>query len=158
MMTRITFLLFFLGATSAFAQAPQVDSATEKKASAWVASLRLDNPQKETEVTSLIATHLTEVRNWNNTHPYSTVPAGIDPATGKPLSKMDRQIIAVSAMPRSVHDSLMDGLRRDLTPEQVSEILDKYTIGKVAFTLNGYKAIVPDLTPAEEATILANLQ
>ena len=158
MMTRLTFILFFLGVTSAYAQTPTVDSATEKKASAWVASLQLNNPQKEAAVTSLVATHLSEVRDWNNAHPYSTIPAGIDPATGKPLSNMDRQIIAVSAMPHSVHDSLMNGLRRELAPDQVAAILDKYTIGKVAFTLNGYKAIVPDLTPQEEATILANLQ
>jgi predicted neuraminidase len=157
-MIRFSFIPMLLAATTAFAQVPQADSATEKKAAAWVASLQLDNAQKAAEVTSLIATHLTEVRDWNNTHPYSSVPAGIDPATGKPLSNMDRQIIAVSAMPRSVHDSLMNGLRRELTPDQVSAILDKYTIGKVAFTLNGYKAIVPDLTPQEQATILANLE
>ena len=36
--------------------------------------------------------------------------------------------------------------------------LDRYTIGKVAFTLKGYHAIVPDLTAAEEAVILANLK
>jgi len=158
MMTRLTFILFFLAATAAYAQTPAVDSATEKKASAWVASLQLTDATKAARVTALVAAHLTEVRDWNNTHPYSTVPAGIDPATGKPLSSMDRQIIAVSAMPHSVHDSLMNGLRRELTPDQVAAILDKYTIGKVAFTLNGYKAIVPDLTPQEEATILANLQ
>jgi hypothetical protein len=37
-------------------------------------------------------------------------------------------------------------------------ILDKYTVGKVAFTLQGYKAIVPDLTPKEETEILKNLK
>lgn len=139
-------------------QAPPIDSALEKKAAAWVTSLRLNDPAREARVTDLIATHLTEVRDWNNSHPYSTVPAGIDPSTGKPLSKMDRQIIAVSAMPPSVHDSLMAGLRRELTPDQVNAILDKYTIGKVAFTLQGYKAIVPDLKPQEEAVILGNLE
>jgi hypothetical protein len=29
----------------------------------------------------------------------------------------------------------MFGLRKDLSPEQVEAILDKYTIGKVAFTI-----------------------
>ena len=52
----------------------------------------------------------------------------------------------------------MDGLRRNLTPEQVETILDKYTIGKVAFTMKGYKAIVPDLTADEEAKILSFLK
>ena len=37
-------------------------------------------------------------------------------------------------------------------------ILDKYTIGKVAFTMKGYKAIVPDLTAQEETTILGFLK
>jgi hypothetical protein len=61
-------------------------------------------------------------------------------------------------MPKSVHENLMAGFRKDLTEEQVEAILDKYTIGKVAFTMNGYKAIVPDLTPQEETTILGFLK
>jgi len=45
-----------------------------------------------------------------------------------------------------------------LNTEQVETILDKYTVGKVAFTMKGYHAIVPDLTAAEEATILGFLK
>jgi hypothetical protein len=71
---------------------------------------------------------------------------------------MDRTIIACSAMPHVAHDSLMTGLKKDLAEDQVELILDKYTEGKVAFTLNGYKAIVTDLKPEEEATILSNLK
>ncbi len=151
-------LLLFLGTLAAGAQTTAADSSIQKKAASWAASLQLNDPGKEARVTALIATHLTVVRDWNNDHPYTTVPAGIDPSTGKPLSNMDRQIIAISAMPRTTHDSLMTGLRKDLTEDQVNAILDKYTIGKVAFTLNGYKAIVPDLTPQEEAVLLTNLQ
>jgi len=134
------------------------DAEADKKAAEWVASLNLNDAAKQARVQQVIATHLKTIRDWNNDHPYTLVPAGIDPATGKPLSNMDRQIIANSALPKSVHEDLMNGLRKDLTPEQVDAILDKYTVGKVAFTLNGYKAIVPDLTPTEEATILANLK
>ena len=67
-------------------------------------------------------------------------------------------MIADSAMPKEVHEKLMNGLRRVLTEEQVEQILDKYTVGKVAFTLKGYQAIVPDLTAEEEATILGHLK
>lgn len=153
-------LLFLLLLTTlaSRAQNTAADSSIQKKAAAWVASLQLNDAGKEARVTAVIATHLTTIRDWYNDHPYTTVPAGIDPATGKMLSNMDRQIIAISAMPKSTHDSLMTGLRKDLTEEQVNAVLDKYTIGKVAFTLNGYKAIITDLTPQEEATILANLQ
>lgn len=128
-----------------------------KKASAWVGSLALTDAAKAGRLTQVIATHLDAVRDWNNTHPASGIPEGIDPATGKKLSTMDRQIIACSAMPRTVHQALMDGLRKDLDSAQVDAILDKYTMGKVAFTEKGYRAIVPDLTPTEDSVILANL-
>lgn len=134
------------------------DADVDKKAAAWIGSLQLTDGEKVNRLTAIVSTHLKAIRDWNNDHPYTTVPAGIDPATGKPLSTMDRQIIAISAMPKSIHEDLMTGLRKDLTEDQVGLILDKYTIGKVAFTLAGYKAIVPDLTPQEEATILTNLQ
>ncbi len=129
-----------------------------KKAAGWVASLNLGDPAKEARVQNVIATHLATIRDWNNEHPYTTVPAGINPVTGKPLSNLDRQIIANSAMPKSVHEDLMSGLRKDLNEEQVAAILDKYTVGKVAFTMNGYRAIVPNLTPEEEQTILGFLK
>lgn len=134
------------------------DADIDKKATDWVASLNLSDAAKESRVKAVITTHLKAVRDWNNTHSADNVPAGINPTTGKPLSTMERQIIANSAIPKSVHEDLMVGLHKDLTDEQVETILDKYTVGKVAFTLNGYKAIVPDLTPTEEATILTNLK
>jgi hypothetical protein len=155
-MKSILAILLLALTLTATAQTP--DSATEKKAASWVASLQLNDPAKEARLTTVIAAHLTRVRDWNNDHPYTSVPAGIDPATGKPLSTMDRTIIACSAIPKAAHDSLMTGLYKDLTDDQVELILDKYTIGKVEFTLNGYKAIVHDLTPQEEAAILANLK
>ena len=158
---KLAYLLFvfFSGIMTLTARGQSAaDSAVDKKAAVWVQSLQLNDAAKEGRVTAVIATHLKAIRDWNNDHPYTTVPAGIDPSTGKPLSNMDRQVIAISAMPKSIHEDLMTGLHKDLTDEQVGAILDKYTIGKVAFTMNGYKAIDPHLKPEEEAAILANLQ
>ena len=134
------------------------DADAEKRAAAWIGSLQLRDPARETRLTSVVATHLKTIRDWHNEHPYTTVPAGINPVTGIPLSNLDRQVIANSAMPKSVHEALMTGLRQDLSEAQVEAVLDKYTIGKVAFTMKGYHAIVPDLTPQEEATILGFLK
>ncbi|WP_345953446.1 DUF3826 domain-containing protein [Mucilaginibacter sp. PAMB04168] len=139
-------------------QRAKSDEDSNKKASEWVAALTLNDTKKETAVKEVIATHLKTIRDWNNDHPYTTVPAGINPYTGKPLSTMNRQIIAISAMPKSVHENLMSGLRQNLTEPQVEAILDKYTIGKVAFTLNGYKSIVPNLTEQEEKVLTDNLK
>jgi hypothetical protein len=134
------------------------DADAEKKAGDWAASLKLEDTNKVARVTEVIATHLKAIRDWHNDHPFSTVPAGVNPANGKRLSDLDRQMIADSAIPRSVHSNLMAGLRKDLSPEQVEAVLDKYTVGKVDFTLNGYHSIVPDLTKEEEATILGFLK
>jgi len=134
------------------------DADQEKKATEWVASLNLNDAEKVTRVKTAIYTHLKTIRDWHNEHPFTTVPAGINPATGNRLSDLDRQVIANSAMPKSVHEDLMNALNKDLSPEQVEMILDKYTVGKVAFTMKGYKAIVPDLKPEEEAQIITYLK
>ncbi len=134
------------------------DTKLEKKASDWVASLDLRDKKKSNFVRTTILNHLRKVRDWHNEHPYTTVPEGMNPLTGKPLTILDRSMIADSSIPADAHDRLMKGLNRALTPEQVEQILDKYTVGKVAFTMKGYHAIVPDLTAEEAATILSNLK
>lgn len=129
----------------------------EKKATEWVSSLELKEKKKEKNVIKVVAEHLTAVRTWHNEHPFETVPAGINPRTGDKLTDLDRQMIADSAMPKSVHENLMNGLRAELSEEQVEVILDKYTVGKVAFTMKAYKEIVPDMSAKDEAYILDNL-
>ncbi len=149
-------LLFtsILAITYSHAQQVKTDTAIQGKATTWIKSLQLNDAEKEARLIHVVATHLTTITEWNNTHPASTVPAGIDPATGKRLSEMDRQIIANSAMPDSVHQHLMNGLRKDLAEEQVEKVLDRYTIGKVEFTMKGYHAIVPNMTAKEDSVIL----
>ncbi|WP_421944093.1 DUF3826 domain-containing protein [Pedobacter sp.] len=153
-------LILLLTTVNVFSQTKDVAVPEEilTKAKEWVSALNLTESAKKSTVENVIAVHLTTVKDWHNEHPSSTVPDGINPVTGSKLSDLDKQIIADSAMPSSVHQSLMDGLKKNLSPEQVEIILDKYTIGKVEFTMKGYKAIVPDLTADEEAKILAFLK
>lgn len=134
------------------------DNELQNKATAWVASLQLADKAKADRVEQAIVTHLAAVRDWHNNHPATEVPAGINPATGNLLSELDKQVIICSAKPKSVRENLLAALRADLDSAQLELILDKYTIGKVAFTLQGYKSIVPDLTAKEEMEILKNLK
>jgi hypothetical protein len=136
----------------------KADAEVDAKASEWVTSLNLNDKEKENRLKLVISTHLKAVRDWHNSHSANDVPAGINPATGNLLSTLDRQVIAVSSIPKTVHTDLMSGLRTDLTEDQVEAILDKYTIGKVAFTMKAYKEIVPNLTAQEEETLLKNLK
>ena len=156
----IMLLTLMLCTFSVFSQTKDVIVSEDimTKANAFAGILNLTDGLKKTAVAHIIAVHLTTVRDWHNDHPSSTVPDGINPVTGNKLSDLDKQIIADSAMPATVHQALMDGLNKYLSPDQVENILDQYTIGKVAFTMKGYKAIVPDLSADEEAKILGFLK
>ncbi len=67
-------------------------------------------------------------------------------------------MLADSGIPASVRQNLLDALYADLSPEQVEAILDKYTVGKVEFTMNGYRSIVPNLTAEDEEYLYTNLK
>lgn len=134
------------------------DLSLEKKAKEWTAALKLENEKDAAYVSTLIYNHLRAVRDWHNNHPYTIIPKGINPLNGEPLTDLDRQMIADSAMPQEVHERLMKGLRSVLSEEQVEAVLDSYTVGKVDFTMRGYRAIVPDLTAEEEAALLEYLK
>lgn len=130
----------------------------EKKAKEWTAALELANEKDASYVSTLIYNHLRAVRDWHNSHPYTSIPAGMNPLNGEPLTDLDRQMIADSAMPQEVHTRLMKGLRSVLSEQQVEAMLDSYTVGKVDFTMRGYRGIVPDLTTAEEEVLLGYLK
>jgi len=154
----ISIAVTIITALPVISQQAVADTALDNKASEWVSSLNLNDNAKAQRVRSAIAIHLTAVKDWHNSHPYTMIPEGINPTTGGKLSEMDRQIIICSTKPKSIHDNLMNVLKAELDSTQVEAILDKYTIGKVDFTLKGYKAIVPDLTAKEEGEILKNLK
>ncbi|WP_114792770.1 DUF3826 domain-containing protein [Niabella yanshanensis] len=141
-----------------YAQVPADNQELQKKATEWVNDLKLSDESKKQKVQAAIAQHLTEVRDWHNSHPVKDNPGGINPGTGNVLSNLDWEVIYCSQKPKAVHENLMNILKAELTPQQVEAILDQYTIGKVAFTLKGYEAIVPDLTDKEHTEILKNLK
>lgn len=155
---RKIFIVILLSCFFAASLDAQDYTGEQKKAAEWSAALKLNDAKKEEKINTLVFNHLVAVKDWHNSHPASTVPEGINPLTGQKLSELDRSIIADSAMPETVHKTLMDGLREELDAAQVTFILDKYTIGKVDFTMNGYKSIVPDLTTEEEKAIRTNLE
>ena len=129
-------------------------SLIENRATKWADNLNLNDPNKTTRVKDMIFKHLKAVYQWNKDHPYTSVPEGMDPETGNKLSDLNRSMIAQSAMPSKAHEELMKGLRSELTEEQVIQILDEYTIGKVDFTFKGYHVIVPNMTPEEDKVVM----
>ena len=152
-MKRIFLVITILLSICTTIQAQEIDEGSMKKATGWVNSLQLNDKAKEERVTKVIATHLAAIRDWHNSHGNMIPDGAINPTTGKKLSAMDRSVIADSSQPASIRQALLDGLNSDLTPEQVEQVLDLYTVGKVAFTLRAYKEIVPDMTPEDEKVL-----
>ena len=136
------------------AQTTTIDTALQSKAAEWVGSLKLNDDAKAQRLKIAIATHLTGVKDWHNSHPYTMIPEGINPTTGGKLSEMDRQIIICSTKPGSIHDNLMYVLKAELDSTQVEAVLDKYTIGKVDFTLKGYRAIKGCIATVTTTTLI----
>ncbi|WP_461451529.1 DUF3826 domain-containing protein [Mucilaginibacter sp.] len=159
-------LAAILFTTNLFAQTPASPKTETKpnkndpgvKADQFVAALNLADTAKASRVKTVILTHMIAVRDWHNSHSYNLVPEGADPINGKVYTQLQRQFIIDSTIPKTVHDALMAGLKQDLTEDQIAVILDKYTIGKLEFTMNGYKAILPDMSPADEAFIMKELK
>jgi len=144
--------------SQAKAQGVAADSQELQKAAQWVNKLSLSDQGKKQKVQDAIALHLTQVRDWHNAHPVKENPGGINPATGNAFSTLDWEVIYCSQQPKSIHENLMNVLNGELSADQAEAILDQYTVGKVAFTLKGYEAIVPDLTDQERTEILKNLR
>ena len=157
-MKKLFFLIILSLCFSKALQAQEIDEGSMKKATGWVGSLQLNDKAKEERVTRVIATHLAAIRDWHNNHGNMIPDGAINPQTGKKLSALDRMVIADSAQPSSIRQALLDGLNADLTPEQVEQVLDLYTVGKVAFTMKAYKEVVPNMTAEDEAVLMKNLK
>ncbi|MBQ9223869.1 MAG: DUF3826 domain-containing protein [Prevotella sp.] len=157
-MKKVFVILMTLALCIPTIQAQEIDEGSLKKATGWVANLKLNDQAKEERLTKVIATHLAAIREWHNTHGNMIPDGAINPTTGKKLSAMDRMVIADSSQPASIRQALLDGLNADLTPEQVEQVLDMYTVGKVAFTMKAYKEVVPDMTAEDEKVLMDNLK
>ena len=133
-------------------RAAAADESVLKKSQEIIAALNLTDEKAANLATTAVYNHRRAVRDWHNTHPYTIIPE-VDQATGRKLSKAESEMMADKSIPESVHARLLKDLNRVLTPEQVEQVFDGYTVGKVAFTMKGYYAIVPDLTD-EEARVI----
>lgn len=138
-------------------RAAAADESVLKKAQSMVAKLNLEDPRAIQIATTAVYNHRRAVRDWHNDHPYTIIPE-VEKSTGRKLSKVEREMMADKQIPTKERERLMTDLARVLTPEQIEQILDEYTVGKVAFTMNGYRAIVPNMTAEDEAILLAHLK
>jgi hypothetical protein len=59
---------------------------------------------------------------------------------------------------KTLHDQFIAGLSANLSPEQVEQVKDKMTYGKVQFTFKGYLIEYPELTDEQKQKVLGLLK
>ena len=74
-------------------------------------------------------------------------------------AKSDTNAVAqIRVSLKSVHEAFLNKLAADLSPEQVEQVKDKMTYGKVQFTYAGYLAAYPDLAEEHKQKIMELLK
>ena len=138
-------------------RAAAADEAVYRKSQEIIAKLGLTDERAINVATTAVYNHRRAVRDWHNAHPYTTIPE-IDPASGRKLSKIEREMMANRTIPIKERERLMKGLKSVLSDEQIEQVFDEYTVGKVAFTMQGYRSIVPNMTAEDEQILLGHLK
>ena len=74
-------------------------------------------------------------------------------------AKSDTNTVAqIRASLKTLHDDFLSKLAENLSPEQIEQVKDKMTYGKVQFTFNGYVSEYPNLSDENKNEILRLLK
>jgi hypothetical protein len=137
---------------------PAYERTIEKRAQDVLTALHLNDPSKAARVHD---TMIAQYRALNAWHDANDARLGIrfrNAAEKKTPRATPEEADHARSELKALHDQFLARLAADLTPEQVEQVEDKMTYGKVAVTYNAYLEIVPGLTDAEKAHILALLK
>jgi Protein of unknown function (DUF3826) len=104
------------------------DGALNKRVAGIVDSLNLNDAAKEEQISNVITADLRAVRQAHNTG------LQLDP---------------------DVHPKFIAGMQAVLTPEQIESVKNQLTANKVPTAFKVYHQILPNLTPQDDAKILA---
>ena len=127
------------------------NAAVEKRTTAIVALLKLNDADKAARVHDLILAQYRALR---------TRDEAIDALLkleGKDASYANRARLLQSES-KPLHDQFLVKLSAELTPDQVEIVKDKMTYNKVQVTYDAYCSIIPSLTDADKAEIQEKLK
>ena len=122
----------------------------DKRAQGVLEALDLNDAEKAARVKQAVIDQYRAIRQ-------------IDEQTVSAAPKDDKAAIAkakedATAGKKSLHDAFLAKLSADLTPEQVETVKDKMTYNVVRVTYDGFLDMLPELTDAQKAYILAQLK
>ena len=122
--------------------------AIEARTDGILKSLALSDTNKVTKVHDIIIARYRALNSWHDAN-----DAKLKAARG------DTNAVAqIRASLKVLHDNFLAKLSENLTPDQVDQVKDKMTYGKVQFTYTGYLTQYPDLSDANKKEILELLK
>jgi hypothetical protein len=123
-------------------------AAIEGRTADILKTLSLEDTNKAQKVHDIIIAQYRALNSWHNTNDASLKAAHSD---------KDKSA-AIRATLKALHDQYLASLAQYLAPDQIDQVKDKMTYGKVEFTYQGYCAQYPDLTDANKQEILRLLK
>jgi Protein of unknown function (DUF3826) len=148
--------VFAIVSTSIFAAETNLDAQAGAKYTAVIEGraadilkiLDLSDTDKVAKVHDIIIAQYRALNAWHNENDAKLKAA-----------KSDTNAVAqIRASLKTLHDNFLSKLAENLLPEQIEQVKDKMTYGKVQFTFAGYLAAYPDLSEANKNEILRLLK
>ncbi len=110
--------------------------------------LALDDTNKAVKVQDIIIVQYRALNAWHNTNDAKLKAVRSDKAA----------TAEIHASLKVLHDNYLAALAQYLTPQQIDQVKDKMTYGKVQFTYQGYCNQYPNLSDANKQEILRLLK
>jgi hypothetical protein len=110
--------------------------------------LALDDTNKAVKVQDIIIAQYRTLNAWHNTNDAKLKAVRSDKAA----------TAQIRASLKVLHDNYLAALAQYLTPQQIDQVKDKMTYGKVQFTYQGYCNQYPSLSDANKQEILRLLK
>jgi Spy/CpxP family protein refolding chaperone len=134
--------------------------AIEKRTQDILSALKLNDGARSANVHDAIIAQYRSLRDWHDDNDpalkelnkrLAKVNESESPAIRDEITKTKRSL-------RALHDQFLARLSRDLTPEQIEQVKDKMTYDVVHVTFSAYRRMLPGLTDAQQAQIMAMLK
>ena len=123
-------------------------AAIEGRTVAILQILNLSDTSKAAKVHDIIITQYRALNAWHDENDAKLKAA-----------KADTNAVAeIRASLKTIHDNFLSQLAENLSPDQIEQVKDKMTYGKVQFTYAGYMSAYPDLADVHKQKILELLK
>jgi len=122
--------------------------AIEGRTADILKTLALTDTGKAEKVHDVIIAQYRSLRSWHDENDRKLKAAKLD----------TNAVAAIHASLKTLHEAFISRLAENLSPEQVEQVKDKMTYGKVQFTYAGYLTAYPNLAEEHRQKILEFLK